>query len=1084
MTSSPLYFRPLSNGLGPISKSTNETLALNAFNANEACFRQSLHTPLSLTPTLIPPRALKSLLISDQFLPVTLPDISPWCSNHAPTPFDPVSQSNHIPVLMTPRQIPLSSCGQSSRRGVNHSHLCSLRRSSPCLNPEVNINMALFNIRSIQNKCSSVCDLIRDEKIDILFLTEAWLGSDGAIILAPACPPNYNFLHSAREGKKGGGLAIIFSDVFKFKPVSFGDFTSFEYQATSLDNQSSVISINIYRPPKSSKALFLTDISELLSLCSTNYNKILICGDINLHVDNASDAMAMDFIELLHSFDFIQHVAGPTHKYGHTLDLVISKDLNISINRIIDKPQLSDHSVVFFNMTVPGLQVNNSESTITKRFFSPSAVTDFPLHLPATPPLPDNHSVNDLVQHFNDKLKHALDIVAPLKTKRRNGSKAPPWLNEQTRSLKRECRRAERVWRKSGLSVHKLILKNSTVTYNRVRSLARQAYFSGIINENKRNPRILFSTIDRLLNPPQSYRQTLPPSEASCNDFASFFDNKIINIRAEILSNIVSTGTQSSNIAGSNNIVHSRGTLNYFYPVNTEELSKIITQMSSSSCSLDPVPTPFLKDVLDCVIGEILTIVNTSLESGVFPTSLKTAVVRPLIKKHNLDPAVLGNYRPISNLPFLGKILEKIVFQQLDLFLQMNNVYNKFQSGFRKGHSTETALVKVVNDLRMSAAMKNVSVLLLLDLTAAFDTIDYTILLHRLESWVGLSGTVLSWFGSYLTGREYFVSLADFTSVKHTISSGIPQGSILGPLLFSLYMLPLGDLISNYGVNSHFYADDTQIYLSVAPDDPNALDPLLSCLAGIKCWMTDNFLKLNEEKTDVLIIGSDEQKELIRSKLGDLTGGSNNTVKNLGVIIDSDLSFNAHISQVTKTAFFHLRNISRIRAYLSLDDAKTLIHAFVFSRIDYCNALFAGLPKKTTDRLQLVKNAAARVLTKTKKWEHITPVLKSLHWLPVTYRIDFKILLIVYKALHGLAPSYLSDCVSRYEPARPLRSSTADLLDVPPQNKFKIQKYGQSAFCFYGPTAWNNLPLYLRRANSVDSFKAQLKTHLFTLAFN
>ena len=190
---------------------------------------------------------------------------------------------------------------------------------------------------------------------------------------------------------------------------------------------------------------------------------------------------------------------------------------------------------------------------------------------------------------------------------------------------------------------------------------------------------------------------------------------------------------------------------------------------------------------------------------------------------------------------------------------------------------------------------------------------------------------------------------------------------------------------------------------------------------------------------------------LVRSRLGDLTAGSTDTVKNLGVIIDSELSFNTHISQVTKTAFFHLRNISRIRAYLSLDDAKTLMHAFVFSRIDYCNALFAGLPKKTTDRLQLVENAAARVLTKTKKWEHITPVLKSLHWLPVSYRIDFKIILLVFKALHGLAPSYLSDCVSRYNPDRPLRSSTADLLTVPPLKKIQNTKIWPISFLLLRP---------------------------------
>ena len=245
--------------------------------------------------------------------------------------------------------------------------------------------------------------------------------------------------------------------------------------------------------------------------------------------------------------------------------------------------------------------------------------------------------------------------------------------------------------------------------------------------------------------------------------------------------------------------------------------------------------------------------------------------------------------------------------------------------------------------------------------------------------------------------------------------------------------------------------------------------------------MSNNFLKLNEDKTDVLVIGSSEQRDLIISRLGGLARDSSSSIRNLGVIIDADLNFDTHIGQVTKTAFFHLRNIARIRAYLSLEDAKTLIHAFIFSRLDYCNALFSGLPKKTTDRLQLVQNAAARMLTKTRMREHITPVLASLHWLPVVYRIDFKILLLVYKALNGLAPPYLVDCLSRYVPNRSLRSASADLLTVP---KMTYRKYGEAAFCFYGPTAWNKLPVHLRQAASVDIFKAQLKTYFFTLAFN
>ena len=987
-------------------------------------------------------------------------------------------QARNISTVISNRATVISNRVYTSSGSANLANLTYI----PCRGYSTvecqKINLGLFNIRSLLNKASSVNDIICEEKLDIIFLTETWLGTDGAVALGVACPPNYNFIQSVREGKGGGGLAYIFSDIFKFKSLSLGSFSSFEYQANLFESQSSVIMITIYRPPKCSKALFLTEISELFSICSTDFERILIAGDANLHVDIVTDAIAMGFLQLLHSLDFVQHVTGPTHNHGHTLDLVISKGLSISMDKIVAKPDLSDHYLLCFNMTVSDIEKNNREYTIKKRFFGSTAAEEFARHLAYVPPLPDIPSVNDMVQRFNLKLESALDIVAPMKTKKKNNSKITPWINDHIRSLKKQCRKAERAWRKNKLTIHLEILRSSTAAYNKAMRLARQAYFSGIINENKNNARVLFSTIEHLLNPPQSYKQSLPASKAKCNEFASFFDNKIANIRVGIINNTVTNAVHGEMCKS----VHkSRGSLVSFCEIDEEELRKTISQMTSSSCSLDAIPTPFLKEVVDCVIEDILKIVNRSIQSGVFPDSLKTAVVKPLLKKHNLDPSVLSNYRPISNLPFLGKVLEKIIFHQLDVFLKSNKVHNKFQSGFRKGHSTETALLKVINDLRVAADNKHVSVLLLLDLTAAFDTIDHTILIQRLEHWVGLSGTALSWFHSYLTGRSYFVNLADFESNKHNICSGIPQGSILGPLLFSLYILPLGELISAHGVNFHFYADDTQLYLSVAPDDPCALDPLLTCVSSIKCWMSENFLKLNEDKTEVLIIGSTAQRESIISRLGNLARESNTSVKNLGVTIDAELNFNTHINNVTKIAFFHLRNIARIRAYLTLDDAKTLIHAFVFSRLDYCNALLSGLPKKTTDSLQLVQNAAARVLTKTKMREHITPVLASLHWLPVVFRIDFKILLLVYKALNGLAPSYLYDCLHRYVPGRPLRSSSADLLDAP---KMTCKKYGEAAFCFYGPTAWNKLPLRLRQATSVDSFKVQLKTYFFTLAFS
>ncbi len=183
------------------------------------------------------------------------------------------------------------------------------------------------------------------------------------------------------------------------------------------------------------------------------------------------------------------------------------------------------------------------------------------------------------------------------------------------------------------------------------------------------------------------------------------------------------------------------------------------------------MPTKLFKSVLNCLVNDVLEIVNTSLLSGIFPTSLKHATVTPLLKKSNLDPFVLENYRPISNLPFLGKILEKVVYQQLNMYLSYNNFFDVYQSGFRVNHSTETALVRVVNDLKISSDNHKVTVLVLLDLSAAFDTVDHGILLKRLEHCLGLRGTVLNWLSSYLTGRSFSVAVGNSESDVEVMNS-------------------------------------------------------------------------------------------------------------------------------------------------------------------------------------------------------------------------------------------------------------------------------------------------------------------------
>ncbi|KAF7252275.1 Succinate dehydrogenase assembly factor 3, mitochondrial [Varanus komodoensis] len=427
----------------------------------------------------------------------------------------------------------------------------------------------------------------------------------------------------------------------------------------------------------------------------------------------------------------------------------------------------------------------------------------------------------------------------------------------------------------------------------------------------------------------------------------------------------------------------------------------------------------------------ILEVVNASLREGRVPAPLKEAVVRPVLKKASQDPEMATNYRPVANIPFLGKVLEQVVVGQLQALLDETDYLDPFQSGFRPGYGTESALVALYDDLCREKDRGSASLLVLLDLLAAFDTIDHGILLDRLAG-LGVGGTALQWFRSYLNGRFQKVVLGDYGSAPWQLCHGVLQGSILSPLLFNVYMKLLGEVIRRCGLRNHQYADDTQLYLSFSTNQGEAAAVLNRCLAEVMGWMRANKLKLSPDKTEVLLVGGSGFGEgELNLVLNGVALPLRDKVRSLGVLLDPELSLKAQVTAVARSAFFQLRLIHQLRPYLENDCLATVTHALVTSRLDFCNAFYVGLPLKMVWILQLVQNNAVRLLTGTGRYVHMTPVLRQLHWLPIEVWAQFKVLVMTFKALNGLGSGYLKERLHPYMPARRLSSAGEALLREP-----------------------------------------------------
>jgi hypothetical protein len=524
-----------------------------------------------------------------------------------------------------------------------------------------------------------------------------------------------------------------------------------------------------------------------------------------------------------------------------------------------------------------------------------------------------------------------------------------------------------------------------------------------------------------------------------------------------------------------------------FLTLSVDDVITVVRRLPDKQCASDPLPTSLLRENVDVLAPFLVELFNRSLLQGTVPTVFKSAYITPLLKKPDLDPAENKSYRPISNLSVLSKTLERFVARQLLDYLYAADLMPDLQSAYRSHHSTETAVLKVLSDILRAVDSGDLAALALLDLSAAFDTVDHETLLRRLKKSYGLGGRVHDWFQSYLSGRFQSVRCGGTSSTSTRLVCGVPQGSVLGPILFLLYTADLLRLVRAHGLVPHLYADDTQIYGFCQPGDCSQLQSRVSdCISDVGRWMRSNRLQLNADKTEVIWCTSPRRQHQIPSvpfTVGTDVVAPVSSVRDLGIYIDSDLSMRTHVSRTVSACFATLRQIRSIRRSVTRPVLQSLVAALTLTRLDYGCSTIAGLPARQLNRLQSVLNAAARLVYSARRTEHVSPLLRELHWLRVPQRIEFRLAVLAYRCLNGTAPQYLADGLQRVagiSSRSRLRSASTALLLVPRSNHTTI---GDRAFPVAAAKVWNSLPSSITSLSSLLQFRKALKTELFRRSY-
>ena len=544
-----------------------------------------------------------------------------------------------------------------------------------------------------------------------------------------------------------------------------------------------------------------------------------------------------------------QHVGFPTHRSGNILDLILSDiQQTVSVMTTTPGPYLSDHRVVIATLNSKRLKPMFSYQEVhkLKDITQEQLIDEFK---PENVPL--SSKLEELVLEFNNELTHTLNELAPLKKQKINLRPKNPWYDMEVKAHKRLMRKMEKKWLKHKLESCWVAYEKCRNSYYGKLNFKKKAMLRHKFAECSKDSKKIHKLVNNLTTKQQP--QQWPPHKSEedlAEDFAQFFLDKITKIREALRD-------KPGYVPTSNDPPK----LQRFAPLKEEDICKVVMSLRTKSCELDPIPTTTFKKLLPAILPLITKIVNLSLSEGQFIRSWKMAIVQPLLKKVGLR-LIMSNFRPVSNLSFISKIIERCMLLQLSDHCDNHNLQPDYQSAYREHYSCKTAVLKLSNDILWAMEKQHVTCLVALDLSVAFDTVDHPTLLSVLKHKFGIEDKALQWFNQYLRPRSFKVTINGNYSSDKDLSVSVPQGSCAGANIFNLYCSPLHEVIPT-DLQLSGFADDHSVRkpfnASKREEESNTLTSMETCMLNIKNWMDEMRLKMNPTKTEFIYFGFAKQ---------------------------------------------------------------------------------------------------------------------------------------------------------------------------------------------------------------------------------